>query len=664
MKRLVGLSFLAVLLAVAGCDTGTPGGGVRRDAGPGGGGNDSGHASADADGDGIPDDYEGRTAGVDTDGDGTPDYMDTDSDADGIPDMVEGGSPGAMPIDSDSDGTPDFRDTDSDNNGIPDMTEGTDDPDGDRQGNYRDTDNDGDLIPDVDELMGTPTAPPDHDMDGTADYLDTDSDNDTISDRDESVVDTDHDMTPDRFDLDSDEDGIPDAMEAGDADVATPPVDTDGDRIPDFRDTDSDNDGLSDSAEVMAGTSPTNPDSDGDGVSDLVEVASGTNPLDMTDNPRSHGNFVFVEPYLMDPSPMRDTLDFATNIRQADVYFLIDTTGSMSGAINSVRSSLSTPTTGIIDTIRAMIPDTNFGVGDFKDYADVYLFRNDTDITPVAATAQAGVNALSASGGGDGPEGDVPSLFAVASGMGVTVSGGAPNVPARTGCAAGTFGYPCFRSTAVPIVVLITDAQFHNGRGGTQPYAGYLNYDTMLPQVQMHRVRVIGVAVNGTTPQADLNAIAMDSGAVDGTGAPLVTVAAAGSVSSTVVDQVRTLAGSTRFDISLRYEDDPSDSVDTYVAFVDHIEATTSGDVTRGCVAHAAIDTDVDGYLDTFTGVTAGERVCFDIFVKQNRTVMPTSMPQLFQATLHVLGDGFTELDSRSIYFLVPPEVPPPGGPG
>ena len=53
---------------------------------------------------------------------------------------------------------------------------------------------------------------------------------------------------------------------------------------------------------------PFDTDTDGDGVSDLVEVASGTNPLDPTDNPRSRGNFVFVEPYLMDPSPMRDTI--------------------------------------------------------------------------------------------------------------------------------------------------------------------------------------------------------------------------------------------------------------------------------------------------------------------------------------------------------------------
>jgi hypothetical protein len=174
---------------------------------------------------------------------------------------------------------------------------------------------------------------------------------------------------------------------------------------------------------------------------------------------------------------------------------------------------------------------------------------------------------------------------------------------------------------------------------------------------------VIGVAVGSTIPQPDENAIAMDSGAVDGAGAPLVTVASAGSVSSTVVDQVRTLSMATRFDISVTYEDDPSDAVDTFAAFVDHIEANTAGDATRGCAARSAIDTDGDGFLDTFPDVTAGERVCFDIIVKQNDTVPPTSAPQLFQATLHVIGDGFTELDHRAVYFLVPPTIPPAGGP-
>ena len=653
--------FLSILLAL-GCDPGSTG--PARDGGGDGGG---GGTCADDDGDGISDSYEGRAEAVDTDADGTPDYSDGDSDGDGIPDSVEARlrAPCEAPADSDSDGTPDFRDTDSDGNGILDALEPDGDLDGDTIPDYADLDDDGDSLSDFDEIAGDPAAPIDTDGDGTPDYRDIDSDGDTISDLHESIADTDRDGILDRFDFDSDDDGWSDAEEAGDADPSTPPIDSDMDAIPDFRDTDSDNDGLSDAMERTLGTNPRLADTDGDGVSDLVEVSAcpagdtscAMDATDPTSSPRTRGDFVFFEPYMLPPMPTRDTLQFATDIRVADVYFLVDTTGSMGGAINNVKASLSTAGTGIIDQVRATITDTWFGVGDFRDYADSWLYRNVTDLTATASTAQAGVNTLAAGGGGDYAEGDVPALYATATGLGVMA------VPARTGCPAGTFGYPCFRAGAVPIVVLITDAPFHNGPGGSNPYGSYTNYDTMRTAITAARIRVIGIAV-GTGGQADLQAIARDSGAVDGAGAPLVSLAASGSVSSEVVTQIRTLANQTRLDISITYEDDTSDAVDSFAAFVDHIEANLVGDAARGCVGGlTAIDTDADGFPDTFQDVTAGTSVCFDIVVKQNDTVTPTTLPQIFRATLHVLGDGFTELDSRDVFFLVPGMVEPPGGP-
>ena len=73
-------------------------------------------------------------------------------------------------------------------------------------------------------------------------------------------------------------------------------------------------------------------------------------------------------------------------------------------------------------------------------------------------------------------------------------------------------------------------------------------------------------------------------------------------------------------------------------------------------------DTNGDGYRDTFQGVRPGTPVCFDIIVKQNDTVPPTAMPQMFRANLQVLGDGFTPLDTRDIFFLVPPLIQVSGG--
>ncbi len=425
--------FLVLSLLVAACtDTGSP----RR---TGDGGTDDADASppiADADGDGISDFDEGRADNTDTDGDGTPDYLDDDSDGDGIFDLDEAGdsNPATPPEDADMDGIPNFRDLDSDGNGIDDAVEGMTDTDGDGIPDFRDLDNDADRVDDVTELGDPPDPTADLDGDGLPNWLDPDSDGDFILDGEErprtgAAVDTDGDGTPDWMDDDSDGDGWTDAEEAGDMDIRTAAIDTDGDGIPNFRDGDSDGDGLSDADERTYGTDPTLADTDGDGVSDLVEVTAcagdascAMDATDPTSSPRARGDFVFAEPYMMPPMPTHDTLDFATDIRVADVYFLVDTTGSMGSSITNVRTSLSTPTTGIIDQVRAMIPDVYFGVGDFRDYADAWLYRNLTDMTADAATAQAGVNMLDAGGGGDYAEGDVPALAAVASGMAVSAS--------------------------------------------------------------------------------------------------------------------------------------------------------------------------------------------------------------------------------------------------
>jgi len=634
--------------------------------------------AADADGDGIGDDWEGRGLGTDTDGDGTPDYLDGDSDGDGIPDSVERVSGGGdrPPVDSDGDGTPDFQDTDSDGNGMPDVTEGTSDADGDGILDYRDLDDDNDNVRDAQEI-GDPASPNDNDGDGLPDFRDFDSDDDTIGDGWEFLppADTDGDEMPDRFDLDSDNDGYPDLEEAGlpSRDPTTAPVDTDGDGIADYRDPDSDNDGLSDTDERAAGTSRTNADSDGDGVTDLVEIGAcpagdatcagdATNP---DSSPRTRGDFVFFEPYMMPPDPPEDTLVFSTNLQVADVYFLIDTTGSMGTPIGNVRSSLSSAG-GIIDQVRAEIPNVWFGVGEYRDYGDGFIYNNQQDLTADASLAQAGANRLGASGGGDGPEGGVPAVWSVATGNPIPRG---PTV-ARTTCPAGHFGYPCFRPGAVPIVVMVADYNFHNGPASGNTYSGYLTWATALPDLLARNIRIVGVSVNsfGDVSGPDLRAMATATGAVDGAGNPLVSVAAGGSVSSGVVDQIRTLANSTPLDISVVFEDDPSDAVDSFAAFVDHLVANNDGGDVMGrtCTVFPADrlrDTNGDTYADAIDNVTPGNPVCFDIVVKQNDTVMPTSSPQVFRGTIRVIGDGFTELDRRDVFFLVPPVIEVPGGP-
>ena len=115
-------------------------------------------------------------------------------------------------------------------------------------------------------------------------FVATDADGDTISDFDEGLgaIDTDGDSFADDQDLDTDGDGILDAVEAGDADLVSPPVDTDGDGRPDFRDTDADGDTLLDEIEGEEDAdgdgipNVQDVDSDGDFVPDAVELARDT----------------------------------------------------------------------------------------------------------------------------------------------------------------------------------------------------------------------------------------------------------------------------------------------------------------------------------------------------------------------------------------------------
>jgi hypothetical protein len=679
----------------------------------------------DADGDTIADEHEGRGSDVDTDGDGTPDWEDLDSDGDGIPDYREAGDDktGTPPVDSDGDGTPDFRDLDSDDNGRADGVDGVDDLDGDGIGNFADLDDDGDGILDVAEIGPSPDMPLDSDSDGMPDFQDFDSDNDTIKDLHEGIVDLDMDGTPSYLDLDSDGDCIPDALEAGDADLDTPPVDTDGDAKPDFLDLDSDNDGLADSQEDLncngsvdpGESSATNPDTDGDGVSDLVEVAAGTDPTDPADNPTANGDFVFEVPYMEPPNPLDDTLDFATNISQADVVFGMDTTGSMGGEIANLKSSV----VSLINTIRSTVPNAGFAVVGYDDFPispygsaasgdQPFLLLHRAMSTNTAAgltSVQSRVNALATHFGADGPESGWELVYQTATGLGTSAGGASvpafnpatafPSAP-PAGETVGDIGGVGFRTGSLPILVWITDAPSHNSDITGNNYAGFTAARTSDAMTAFGALsgRVIGVvssvgdgdgrpdvlhAVNTTgslVPPAAWGPVGTRPGScaltqcctgLSGAGeapaggmCPLIfRINGDGTgLGNAVAKAVEVLTGFATIDIGADPQDDPSDSVDAVAEFVDRIEANPTAPAPCASGLTAIDVAPVDGIPDTFDDVTPGTTVCFDVIPKMNTTVMPLSTPQMFMATIVVQGDGVTTLDTRDIFFLVPPEIP------
>jgi hypothetical protein len=620
---------------------------------------------------GAPEDPSGG-ATLDTDGDGIPDVRDLDADGDGIPNDVEIGDDPSAPRDTDGDGTPDYLDLDSD----------------------------GDTILDTDELDANFQVV-DTDGDGKPDYLDLDSDGDTLSDAQEGhgtttvvvgsgasrgVYDTDGDGVPDFRDADSDDDGIPDACEAGDDDPATKAKDTDGDGAPDFRDRDSDDDGVADADEDRNGnckidsgeSSPLSDDTDGDGVPDLVEKIAGTDPLDKGDTiPKT--DFYFVLPYR---GPRGDgRLDFSTSVRQADVFFSIDNTGSMEGETENIQENL---VSTIIPGIQGVIPSAAFGVGRFRDFpldphgltADVPYELEQVVTTDTTLVSRALDGLPAPNGGLDVPESGFEALYQWAAGAGIAAFG----MPAFQSNAPDGIGGAGFRRDSLPILVHITDSIAH----APEDYAAF-PYDQAVEALNGIGARVIGINSlenQGTEfePRAQLEALAvatdatippdahgecntgLDGGThepVDVNGAarcPVVfDVATDGSgLSSLVVDAIQQLTTLADLDVSTRSLGKPAGERKEVLP-----KGSTTADFIKSIhpVAPPPKGASIEG--DVFRSVKPGSAVTFELDA-YNDFVPSIEKDQLFTIDLQVLGDGVTVLDTRKVFVIVPKRIVEP----
>lgn len=661
---------LSLLLAAAACDAG------------------AGGADEDTDGDTISDADEGDG---DSDGDGTPDFEDTDSDNDGIPDAKEAGDDdlSTPPADADGDGTPNYLDDDSDANGILDKDEGSGDQDADGLVDAVDLDNDGDLVNDVDEFigenadcdndgnadtLGTATAPQDCDHDGSQNYNDPDSDGDGISDKDERLDDVDADGFLNRYDLDSDNDGILDKDEAGDNDPTTSAQDTDGDGTPNFLDPDSDDDGLSDKLENEAGSDPTKADSDGDGVSDLIEVAAGTDANDPADNPQANGDFVFIVPYQQPTTPPEDTLNFRTSIQYADVYFLIDTSGSMStewdtlattvgDIVNELTCDVVAGSTCALDsdcatgTIcfqnqcitdpnvgKGCVPNMFTGVGLFNDYE---TYENKLSLQGNPSTTAAALDP----GGFPGGSEAIYQAPACVANPAACISASYSFTDMK--CATQGVGCPGYRPEAIRVLIEISDANnqcYSNPATGCQKYtpayAGQALVDSEIKYVALY-----GTDDSGTA--GDFESVAYAAQSVDANGQPFVYAATDAAVEQKTIDAVLDIVKGKPIDVTIEPVDVPGDAGDA-LQFLDYLEVNVSGQGDCTMVSSTA-DTNADNYDDAFPDLLPGIPVCWDVHpVLSQSTTPPTQEPQLFVARLKVKGDN-SLIDERNVFFLVPP---------
>jgi hypothetical protein len=194
---------------------------------------------------------------------------------------------------------------------------------------------------------------------------------------------------------------------------------------------------------------------------------------------RQSGNsqdFFFNLPYMI--NPQTQTLTFTTQVQSLDVFFGVDTTGSMGGEIQQLTNSLQTT---IIPNVKASAAKSAwFGVGAQDDWPTGGYGQPGCDgphdqplilIQPMTADIMAAQNAVTqlmhngapAGCGDDIPEGQMEELYQIATGSG-QMNANCDIPPNHTG-----IGGVGFRDGALPVVVPVSDAVFHS-IGDAMPY--------------------------------------------------------------------------------------------------------------------------------------------------------------------------------------------------
>lgn len=300
-------------------------------------------------------------------------------------------------------------------------------------------------------------------------------------------------------------------------------------------------------------------DGDCDGIPDAVDECTASTVASNPDcngllRPLSSTNNQAIFEVLDKGESATNSLEIAFQVRNADVYYLFDTSGSMRDERDNLISSMQTgnvvecallknccdtlsgtaktnctakvtadnqanckssqatycagktqlldcpdldldgspdnalKTQGVLGATRCLVGNSWFGTGSFLEIPfrdgkslighkidnygirdrgniDEWAFRHYVDMTPDIAVVEQAISSYKTSTNYDSPEATMVALNTLLNGKGLMFGNRSVSVPERlgAGCPAGTFGYGCFRSSAVPIVLLFTDYSAHNG---------------------------------------------------------------------------------------------------------------------------------------------------------------------------------------------------------
>lgn len=354
-----------------------------------------------------------------------------------------------------------------------------------------------------------------------------------------------------------------------------------------------------------------------------------------------------------DGSPLRAALTLPVKLSAVDLFFLIDASGSMADEIDNVRDKLRG---FVVPRTRASIPSAAFGLaflGEFPvaphgELGSPRPYEVRVTMTTDARRIEGALAQVPDWSNADFPEAQVEALYQTATGEGFN-----PFIERSLGCASGGDGAACFREDALPVVMLITDAPFHNGPPGIAPVAPYRftpsphTYAQAVAALRAKGILVMGLGATdslGPSPIPHLTAIARDTGAVDTTGKPFAFSIGGGGdrVGETIIRAIETLAEGLPLDVDAFARDVAGDDVDaqSLITAIRPLSAEPSDGVT------AITDR-------SFLGTRPGTNVTFEIEVDVSR--LPASpATRRIPATIAFRASGRSIIGSQDIVILIP----------
>ena len=171
---------------------------------------------------------------------------------------------------------------------------------------------------------------------------------------------------------------------------------------------------------------------------------------------------------------LKVTIPKKSKASRLDLYFLSDSTGSMSASLANVKDNAAK----LLESLTSKYADIGFGVGNYKDFTDgkEKAFKAQQGITTDKAAVISALNGWEASGGGDLPEAQLYALDQIAQPAG------------------GTIGW---RRESRRVVLWFGDAAGHEYKAGVTGLAHDVTESSVIAKLKEQGVIVIAMSVKG-----------------------------------------------------------------------------------------------------------------------------------------------------------------------